>query len=697
MKLMWFHLMPYTELPDDFRDANPSVWVDIHSSLFDPKRAHLMYNDFMDELEYAAEVGFDAICVNEHHSNGYGLMPSPNLIASSLARRTTRHGDLRDGQLARAVQSADPRGGRIRHDRLHLRRPADRRVPGRHADGHLLRLRHKPEPACASAIMEAHDLVVRAWTEKDTFAFNGRFNQQRYVNIWPRPVQQPHPPIWVPGGGSVETWRWCAEMDYVYCYLSYYGYKAGRATMDGFWAEMDRLGKERNPYQAGFLQFVGVGESRQHAFDLYAEAAEYFYGRCLHVDPKWATPPGYTSEGSQRAGIESQVKKAADADVRGKSTGERFASVAREMDAIVDNGYVIIGSPDEVAEQLREVAVNLNVGHLMLLLQYRQHEQGPDPLQHQTVRRAGDAEAEGSARRLERPLVAATDASRRSARTSPPSSLASPPNNRRNGANVSEPQTLTIDVNGFSTRVWRKGSGPKLGFLAGFGGLPRWMPFLDELAKRRTLIVPSLPGFPGGDRGHTVLDTHLDWMLAVREILEKAELGRRRSRRQFGRRLAGVGGRRAVARLGAQAGVDRPVRSVRREGSADRSLGAARRRGAGADVRRSRDLEGDESRARGCQLDRMADRARPRHRGRRPHLLAARQHPDREAAATDQGADAAVVGRAGQDHAPRLRRDVRQRHRRPYHNEDHRRRRPFGRTRQASGGRAAILGFLGAG
>ena len=58
MKLMWFHLMPYTELPDDFRERNPSVWVDIHSSLFDPKRAHLMYNDFMDELEFAAECGF---------------------------------------------------------------------------------------------------------------------------------------------------------------------------------------------------------------------------------------------------------------------------------------------------------------------------------------------------------------------------------------------------------------------------------------------------------------------------------------------------------------------------------------------------------------------------------------------------------------------------------------------------------------
>src|SRR5438128_3693115 len=89
MKLMWFHLMPYTELPEDFRDKHPSVWVDIHSTLFDPRRAHHMYNDFMDELEFAAECGFDAICVNEHHSNGYGLMPSPNLVASSLARRTS--------------------------------------------------------------------------------------------------------------------------------------------------------------------------------------------------------------------------------------------------------------------------------------------------------------------------------------------------------------------------------------------------------------------------------------------------------------------------------------------------------------------------------------------------------------------------------------------------------------------------------
>jgi pimeloyl-ACP methyl ester carboxylesterase len=89
---------------------------------------------------------------------------------------------------------------------------------------------------------------------------------------------------------------------------------------------------------------------------------------------------------------------------------------------------------------------------------------------------------------------------------------------------MSEPDELTVDVNGFATRVWRKGGGPVLGFLAGFGGLPRWIPFLDHLAESRTVVVPSLPGFPGGDRGHSVLDTHLDWVLAVRVLIEKAGL-----------------------------------------------------------------------------------------------------------------------------------------------------------------------------
>jgi len=84
-------------------------------------------------------------------------------------------------------------------------------------------------------------------------------------------------------------------------------------------------------------------------------------------------------------------------------------------------------------------------------------------------------------------------------------------------------ETTTVEVDGFPCRVWKKGSGPKLGFLAGLGGLPRWLPFLDQLAERRTVIAPSLPGYPGAT-GHTVLDSHLDWILAVRQLLDRSGL-----------------------------------------------------------------------------------------------------------------------------------------------------------------------------
>jgi alkanesulfonate monooxygenase SsuD/methylene tetrahydromethanopterin reductase-like flavin-dependent oxidoreductase (luciferase family) len=383
MKLMWFHLMPYTELPDDFKQKHPSVWVDIHSSLFDPKRAHHMYNDFMDEMEFAADVGFDAICCNEHHSNGYGLMPSPNLIATALARRTTDTAICVMGN-SLALYNPPTRVAEefamidcISGGRLIAGFPVGSPMDTCYAYGQnpsMLRERY----------LEAHDLVIKAWTEPETFAFNGRYNQQRYVNIWPRPIQKAHPPVWVPGGGSVETWAWCAQMDYVYCYLSYYGYKQGLATMQGFWKEMERLGKDRNPYRAGFLQFVGVAESRSEAIERYAEAAEYFYGRCLHIDPRFAMPPGYTTEATMRAGIQSQVSKAAEKagiskDGEKKGEGEKSGVIARgvtpavrptSMKQIVDDGYVIVGNPKDVAEQLREVAVNMNVGNLMLLLQY---------------------------------------------------------------------------------------------------------------------------------------------------------------------------------------------------------------------------------------------------------------------------------------------------------------------------------------
>jgi alkanesulfonate monooxygenase SsuD/methylene tetrahydromethanopterin reductase-like flavin-dependent oxidoreductase (luciferase family) len=363
MKLCLFHLMPWTELPVDFAERYPSVWVDVDPALFDARRGHALYNEFLDELELAAELGFDGVCVNEHHANAYGLMPSPNLMAAALARRTRDAALIVMGaslalynppiRVAEEFAMIDCLSG----GRLVAGFPVGTPMDTCYAYG-------RNPSTLRDHYYEAHDLIVRAWTAKEPFTFHGRWNQLRYVNVWPRPLQRPHPPIWIPGGGSVETWHWCAERDYVYSYLSYFGYRAGEKTMKGYWAEMNRLGKDRNPYRAGFLQFVGVAETRAEAMKLYREPAEYFYGRCLHLDPRFAAPPGYMTEASLRAKAESMVARAA------RSSSRDGGDHAITFERIVDEGYVIIGTPDEVAEKIREVVTTLNVGQLMLLCQF---------------------------------------------------------------------------------------------------------------------------------------------------------------------------------------------------------------------------------------------------------------------------------------------------------------------------------------
>lgn len=80
-----------------------------------------------------------------------------------------------------------------------------------------------------------------------------------------------------------------------------------------------------------------------------------------------------------------------------------------------------------------------------------------------------------------------------------------------------------VTVNGHACRVWRAGSGPRVGFLAGFGGLPRWPAMLERLAERCEVVVPSIPGFPGAT-GHQTCDSHTDWILAIHDLLDGAGL-----------------------------------------------------------------------------------------------------------------------------------------------------------------------------
>ena len=81
--------MPYADLDLEAGRRNGTVWVTLPNTNFDPEKGHRLYNRYLDELEYGEKLGFDVVAVNEHHQTAYGLMPSPIVTASALARRTT--------------------------------------------------------------------------------------------------------------------------------------------------------------------------------------------------------------------------------------------------------------------------------------------------------------------------------------------------------------------------------------------------------------------------------------------------------------------------------------------------------------------------------------------------------------------------------------------------------------------------------
>jgi alkanesulfonate monooxygenase SsuD/methylene tetrahydromethanopterin reductase-like flavin-dependent oxidoreductase (luciferase family) len=204
---------------------------------------------------------------------------------------------------------------------------------------------------------EAHELIIRAWREPEPFAFNGYYTKLRYVNIWPRPIQQPRPPVHIPGGGSVETFDFCIDNTYSYSYLSFAGYKRGKQLMDSYWQRVaERNAPDTSPYRAGFAQFICVAETDAEAERLYAKHVDYFYNRCLHIYPGFADAPGYRTIKTIQKGVLSQY-----------APGSLFEP--HPWKELVDSGHVIAGSPETVRQRMEELIKGLHVGNVFCLMQ----------------------------------------------------------------------------------------------------------------------------------------------------------------------------------------------------------------------------------------------------------------------------------------------------------------------------------------
>lgn len=361
MKTIWFHLQGYRDLPDDFSKRYESVWVTPpNDELCDPRQVakYLRWN--VEELELADKLGFDGLGLNEHHQNGYGFPVSPNLIASILARQES---DAAIVVLGNTLPLYNPPMRVAEEFALLDCLSGGRLVAGFPVGSPMdtVGCYGIPPTQVRPRYYEAHDLIKQAWTRPGPFPFNGKYTKLRYVNLWPKPLQKPHPPIWLAGGGSVETWKFATDNDYTYSYLSFQGHKYAKTLMQGYWDQVEKAGLDDNPYRAGFAQIVVVGATDAEAEKLYLKHIRNFYSKSLHVPEHMMAIPGFMSKKS----VAFNLAKGA-GGIRGSITDPMTASW---KDFTETSKMVIGGSPEKVAGELEEAIRNLRIGHLMILLQ----------------------------------------------------------------------------------------------------------------------------------------------------------------------------------------------------------------------------------------------------------------------------------------------------------------------------------------
>jgi alkanesulfonate monooxygenase SsuD/methylene tetrahydromethanopterin reductase-like flavin-dependent oxidoreductase (luciferase family) len=353
MQVILFHLMPYAELDLEAARRNGTVWVKLPNRHFDPEVGHKLYNRYLDELEYGEALGFDAVGVNEHHQTAYGLMPSPIVTASALARRTKRVKiailgsalPLRSHPLTVAEEHAMIdviSGGRL----------ISGFVRGIGAEYHTFGV----NPTLShERFHEAHDLIVRAWTETGPFVFEGKHYKVQYVNLWPRPYQKPHPPIWIPSQGSKETIDWASHPERRYTYLQTFSpvkvvgryLKMYRDTCKGY-------GYEARDSQLGWAVPVYVGADDESAWREAKPHFEAFRNVFVKMPLEMLLPPGYTSRESLKNVM--------------KAKAQMFGDVTLEQ--ALELGLFVCGSPQTVLAAFKNYWSEMRFGNLLVMCQF---------------------------------------------------------------------------------------------------------------------------------------------------------------------------------------------------------------------------------------------------------------------------------------------------------------------------------------
>jgi len=348
VKIYNFDLLAYPHVPKE------APRTPVPSSYFDPLKGAANYNEHLEEMIYCEELGFDGVVFNEHHYSAYGTMPSPNLIAAALSQKTKR---IKIGVL-----------GNILPLRNHPVRVAEEYAMidclsgGRLIAGFVRGI--PPEyiwygvnPAeSRGRFEEAYELIMTAWTQA-VWSYEGKFFQLKDCAIWPRPLQQPYPPIWI-AARSAESIEWCVKRHLPTAQV--YQTTAQIEDTFNYYRKVARdEGGEAAPNDFILCRHIYIDETDKKAQEIAEPAMRYFFTVF------------------NRGFNEAINKGAVDQRLVAALTTERSFNYFREgnrerrdfskldWDGLISTGYLIAGNPDTVARQILDQMKQIGAGHFM--------------------------------------------------------------------------------------------------------------------------------------------------------------------------------------------------------------------------------------------------------------------------------------------------------------------------------------------
>jgi alkanesulfonate monooxygenase SsuD/methylene tetrahydromethanopterin reductase-like flavin-dependent oxidoreductase (luciferase family) len=334
MQAWHFTEMPYPDLPP--LDTLSTMRVSLPSKHYDPRIGADLYNRYLDEYLIAADLGLNMM-VNEHHQASTCIDVAAPLSAAILARQTTK------GRICILGNPIANRGDPIRiAEEMAM---VDCISRGRLEVGFVRGVPFEIFPAntnptqTGERLWEGIDLVCKAWTTTDgPFNFEGKFTHRRAINLWPRPYQIPHPPIWTTGSSDLENIKRTAARGFVFATFLQPHTKV-KWMFDAYRSTYLDTGLPGGGGTA-YMPLIYTGDTQEDA-ERGARELAWFFG--AKSEPQHVNPPGY-------APIELNVKA-----LRGEFAGRTAAMRKKSLEELKDEGVLIYGTPDDVAKQIKRL------------------------------------------------------------------------------------------------------------------------------------------------------------------------------------------------------------------------------------------------------------------------------------------------------------------------------------------------------